>query len=135
MTVFAADQLEPGVYSLKEAGQRLGIAESTAYDLVKRGQFPVPVIQIGGRNRVLKAVLERFLAGDTPASASSPDLRGPAAADGSGEHGAAVPRDTGSALGEVSVANVGTSASGRTAAPTTNKGGRRQPASLKTTPA
>lgn len=64
MTSWKPEELEPGVLSLKQAGQRLGIAESTAYDLVKRGQFPVPVIKIGGRQRVLTAVLERFLNGE-----------------------------------------------------------------------
>jgi predicted DNA-binding transcriptional regulator AlpA len=78
VTVFQAHELEPGVLSLKQAGQRLGIAESTAYDLVKRGQFPVPVIKIGGRNRVLKAVLDRFLAGEDLAPAATSSSRGPA---------------------------------------------------------
>jgi hypothetical protein len=47
--------------SLAEAGVVLGIHRSTAWDLFKRGEFPVPVLQIGHRLRVTKLHLERFL--------------------------------------------------------------------------
>lgn len=50
--------------SLTEAATVLGIHRSTAWDLYKRGEFPVPVLQIGHRLRVTKAQLRRFLMGD-----------------------------------------------------------------------
>lgn len=50
--------------SLAEAAKVLGIHRSTAWDLYKRGQFPVPVLQIGHRLRVTKAQLRRYLLGE-----------------------------------------------------------------------
>ena len=50
--------------SLAEAALVLGIHRSTAWDLYKRGEFPVPVLQIGHRLRVTKLHLERYLLGD-----------------------------------------------------------------------
>jgi len=49
--------------SLAEAALVLGIHRSTAWDLHKRGEFPVPVLQIGHRLRVTKRQLERYLLG------------------------------------------------------------------------
>jgi hypothetical protein len=51
--------------SLAEAGYVLGIHRSTAWDLFKRGDFPVPVLQVGHRLRVTKVHLERFLLGSS----------------------------------------------------------------------
>ncbi len=47
--------------SLSQAAQILGIHRSTAWDLHKRGSFPVPVLKIGSRLRVSKVLLEGFL--------------------------------------------------------------------------
>jgi len=47
--------------SLAEAALVLGIHRSTASELHRRGEFPVPVLQIGHRCRVSKIQLERFL--------------------------------------------------------------------------
>jgi hypothetical protein len=47
--------------SLSEAALVLGIHRSTAWELYKRGEFPVPVLPIGHRLRVAKIHLERFL--------------------------------------------------------------------------
>ena len=47
--------------SLVDAAQLLGIHRSTAWDLHRRGQFPVPVLRIGHGLRVAKVQLERFL--------------------------------------------------------------------------
>jgi excisionase family DNA binding protein len=49
--------------SLAEAAKVLGIHRSTAWDLYKRGEFPVPVLAIGHRLRVTKLQLERYLLG------------------------------------------------------------------------
>lgn len=52
--------------SLADAALVLGIHRSTASELARRGEFPVPVLQIGHRCRVTKIHLERFLlAGNT----------------------------------------------------------------------
>lgn len=47
--------------SLPEAGQALGIGESSAYAAVKAGTFPVDVIRIGGRMTVPTAPLRALL--------------------------------------------------------------------------
>ena len=55
---------ECGTWSVAEACARLGIGTSTGYALAARGEFPVPVVMIGPVRKVLKADLERYLAGD-----------------------------------------------------------------------
>ena len=47
--------------SLSDAAHVLGIHRSTAWDLYKRGEFPVPVLRIGRGLRVAKIQLEKFL--------------------------------------------------------------------------
>lgn len=47
--------------SLSDAALVLGIHRSTASELHRRGEFPVPVLMIGHRCRVAKIHLERFL--------------------------------------------------------------------------
>ena len=47
--------------SLADAALVLGIHRSTASELYRRGEFPLPVLQIGHRCRVTKIHLERFL--------------------------------------------------------------------------
>ena len=47
--------------SLAEAAKVLGVHRSTAWELCKRGEFPVPVLKIGTRRRVSKVLLERFV--------------------------------------------------------------------------
>lgn len=51
-------------FSLAEAAKVLGVHRSTAWDLYKRGEFPVPVLQIGHRLRVTKVHLRRYLLGE-----------------------------------------------------------------------
>ena len=50
--------------SLAEAAIVLGVHRSTAWDLYKRGEFPVPVLQIGHRLRVTKHHLRCYLLGE-----------------------------------------------------------------------
>jgi hypothetical protein len=47
--------------SLAEAARVIGIHRSTAWDLHKRGEFPIPVLRVGHGLRVAKIHLERFL--------------------------------------------------------------------------
>lgn len=48
-------------------GRLLGIGRTTAYQLARRGQFPVPVLRIGRGYRVPTAPLLTLLGIDTPA--------------------------------------------------------------------
>jgi excisionase family DNA binding protein len=63
-------RIDPSVcatVSLAEAATVLGVHRSTAWELYRRGEFPVPVLQIGRRLRVSKVHLERLLCGSTTA--------------------------------------------------------------------
>lgn len=50
--------------TIEEVAQTFGIARSTAYDLAKRDELPVPVIKLGRRLVVSRDLLERVLAGE-----------------------------------------------------------------------
>jgi hypothetical protein len=52
---------ERATVSLTEAALVLGIHRSTAWELHKRGEFPLPVLRVGHRLLVAKVHLERFL--------------------------------------------------------------------------
>lgn len=47
--------------SLAQAAQVLGVHRSTAWELYRRDEFPLPVLVIGKRLRVVKVHLERYL--------------------------------------------------------------------------
>ena len=47
-------------YTVAEAGELLGISRGSAYEAAKTGD--IPVLKIGGRLLVPKAVLDRMLA-------------------------------------------------------------------------
>ncbi len=55
----------PVVIDLVTAGRVLGMGRTTAYEAVHRGDFPVPVLRIGRRYRVVTAHLRAVL-GLTP---------------------------------------------------------------------
>jgi len=57
--------------SLADAALVLGIHRSTASELYRRGEFPLPVLLIGHRLRVTKIHLERFLLAGTNGSVVS----------------------------------------------------------------
>lgn len=50
--------------TLERAAEILGIGRSTAFELVRRGEFPVRVVEIGRRRMVPLVHIERFLLGD-----------------------------------------------------------------------
>jgi excisionase family DNA binding protein len=54
---------EAAALTLAEAAEYLGIGRRTAYDLVARGEFPVPVVMVGRVRKVSRVLLERYLAG------------------------------------------------------------------------
>ena len=100
--------------TVPEAAAELRVSANHLYNLCARGD--VPHRRLGRRVLIPRAVV-LDLCGLTPAA---PDLpRGSAAAGGESGTGAAGPRDNG-VLGEVHP-TVGSSASGRPAAPTTKK--------------
>ena len=58
---------EPLTLSLSEAAKVLGIGVSTAYRLCSRGEFPVPVLRIGGTVKVSTKRLKQYVDGDVDA--------------------------------------------------------------------
>jgi len=51
--------------TVTEAARQLGISRSFAYQAITRGDFPVPVLRIGGRVVVSRKALDRYLDGET----------------------------------------------------------------------
>ena len=59
--------------SLTETARVLGIHRSTAWELYRRGEFPLPILKVGRRLLVAKIHLERFLReGGSPGWSSVP---------------------------------------------------------------
>lgn len=53
----------PAVIGLAQAARMLGIHRQTAYKLVRRDAFPVPVLLVGNRYKVPILAIEEYLAG------------------------------------------------------------------------
>lgn len=51
----------PVVIDLPTAGAVLGMSRGQAYELHRRGEFPVPVLQMGSRYRVVTARVRELL--------------------------------------------------------------------------
>jgi hypothetical protein len=51
----------PPTLDLPVAGRLLGIGERNSYEFARRGEFPVPVLRIGGQWRVPSRPLLRLL--------------------------------------------------------------------------
>jgi excisionase family DNA binding protein len=64
---------EPATVTIEQAASRLGIPRSSAYELVKRGAFPCPVIRAGKRIYVSRLLIERLLDPDFSPDVSTPD--------------------------------------------------------------
>jgi len=62
-----AGTAEPLTLSLSEAAKVLGIGVSTAYRLCSRGEFPVPVLRIGGTVKVSTKRLKEYVDGELDA--------------------------------------------------------------------
>lgn len=60
---FEIDFSQCATVSLAEAAHVLGIHRSTAWELYKRGEFPLPVLKLGSRLRVGKRQLLAYLQG------------------------------------------------------------------------
>lgn len=53
--------MEPLTITVSEAARRLGISRQHAHDLIRRGQFPIHLIRVGGRWRVPTGSLMRLV--------------------------------------------------------------------------
>lgn len=51
----------PAAVDLVTAGLALGISRTTAYDLAKRGEFPVPLLRLGKQYRARRVDLLELL--------------------------------------------------------------------------
>lgn len=51
----------PVSVDLVTAARALGMGRTKAYELVRRGEFPLPVVKLGNRQRVVTEYLLRFL--------------------------------------------------------------------------
>ncbi len=56
--------MERQTVTVEEAAEALGIGRSVAYDLIRRGEFPVVTIKLGRRIVVPARPLQRLLDGD-----------------------------------------------------------------------
>jgi predicted DNA-binding transcriptional regulator AlpA len=54
----------PATVDVPTAGKAFGISRSHAYELVKRGEFPAKVIQVGSRYRVITESIIHALSND-----------------------------------------------------------------------
>lgn len=72
---------EPSMVSLPDAAKMLGIGNSTAYELVGRGEFPVTVRKVGKAYRVPRSELEAFAGISTPQPVPQPEPEAPPVAD------------------------------------------------------
>ena len=52
--------------SLAEAATILGVHRTTCWTLYRRGEFPVPVLKIGGSLRIVRDHLDQYLATGEP---------------------------------------------------------------------
>jgi predicted DNA-binding transcriptional regulator AlpA len=61
-------------YNADEAFSLLGMPRSTGFDLIKRRQFPAPVIRAGRRIYIPKEPLDRLLSGRTANATDESDV-------------------------------------------------------------
>lgn len=54
---------ESVLVSIGDAARRLGIARVTAYEQIRKGRFPLPVIKVGSLLKVNSNHLDRYLTG------------------------------------------------------------------------
>ncbi len=59
-------QALPTAVDIVTAGRAFGLGRTKAHELVRAGQFPVPVLRLGNSYRVTRAALLRAL-GESPA--------------------------------------------------------------------
>ena len=60
-TTIDLSDLPPVIDMYPDAARVLGIGRTTAYELTRRGEFPVPVLKVGSRYRVVTGHLRELL--------------------------------------------------------------------------
>jgi hypothetical protein len=85
LVAVVADGTARRTYDADEAFARLGIPRSTGFDLIKRGQFPVPVIRAGRRLYIPKEPLDRLLTGRPAVGDDASDVAAPTGDPDDGE--------------------------------------------------
>jgi predicted DNA-binding transcriptional regulator AlpA len=62
-TILSAEEIQalPPVLDVPTAGRLLGLGRAASYELVRRGEFPSPVLHLGKQLRVPTAPLLRLL--------------------------------------------------------------------------
>ncbi|MFF3897927.1 helix-turn-helix transcriptional regulator [Streptomyces sp. NPDC001812] len=60
----------PAAVDLVTAGRALGLGRTTAYDLARRGEFPVPLLRLGAQYRCTRASLLDLLGIEQPTAAT-----------------------------------------------------------------
>ena len=55
------DTLSRRTYTIEEVGELLGLSRNRAFVAAREGRLPVPIIKIGRRMFVSRAMLDRFL--------------------------------------------------------------------------
>jgi predicted DNA-binding transcriptional regulator AlpA len=68
---FGHEKSVPATVGLAEAALILGIHKSTAWALYQQGTFPVPVLKVGTRIRVVKVHIQQFLETGEPVTFAS----------------------------------------------------------------
>jgi predicted DNA-binding transcriptional regulator AlpA len=68
---FEHEKAVPATIGLAEAALILGIHKSTAWALYQQGTFPVPVLKVGTRIRVVKVHIQQFLETGEPVTFAS----------------------------------------------------------------
>jgi excisionase family DNA binding protein len=64
----------PVVVDVPTAARALGLGRSTAYELVRRSEFPCPVLRVGTSYRIPTAGLMRVLGIELPSPGESLDV-------------------------------------------------------------
>ena len=57
-----------GTLTVHEAARRLGVSADALYDAIRAGNAPVSILRVGRRVLIVKAALDRLLAGQEAAS-------------------------------------------------------------------
>ena len=52
--------------SVEEAAELLGQSRSSLYRSIARGDLPLPLVKINGRNRIPRMAVDRLVAGEVP---------------------------------------------------------------------
>ena len=63
-----SQQQPSGTYTVAQAATQLGVSPDALYDAIRAGNAPVSILRVGRRVLIVKAALDRLLAGQEAAS-------------------------------------------------------------------